>query len=168
MSTLEQLLNVEWNGSRSMVKHCLQHSIYVQLGDRFVDLGDRKPSIDKTMWYDDETDGPDENFKNFKEYNMRLHAPRRIEDRTSRNFGVMVKAYIKPQYCGDKTHGKLACLVFEDVDSPRATGHEVTTEDLKLFNKALDEAKADYEKRLAMYWKRYSKHIHASGYWVNR
>jgi hypothetical protein len=39
---------------------------------------------------------------------------------------------------------------------------------LKQINKAIAEVRADYTKRLEMYWKKYSDKVYSSGYWVNR
>lgn len=157
MASLEELLSVQWNGDRKMVEHCLKHCLYIQLGDTFIRVGDRKPSIDRDLWYDDETDGPAETFENFKAYNMRTNAPRLIDESHGREL------YVTVNYNGDRTNGKLLALTTYDVDNRLATDEEIA-----LANNALSEARADYEKRLAAYWKRYSSKVHARGYYVNR
>lgn len=162
---LEQLLRLQW-GSESMVKHCLKSSKYVQLDDTFVSVCGAKPSIQSTMWYDDETEGPQVNFESFRRYNE-SNFPRKLE--LERNqYGNRSKLFIAPHYHGDKTDGKLAGLRYEPEDRPPHGGREVTPEELEIFNQAIEEVQADYEKRLKTYWKRYSDKVHAAGYWTNR
>lgn len=147
-----------------MVKHCLKSSKYIQIGDAMVDIGDAKPSINSEMWYDDETEGPQVNFENFRAYNTHNNLPKSYEMR-GRNRDGMGTLKIIPQY--DGVNGlELATLTYEDNVGDEYI--EVSEAQLKEINEGIDEIKADYEKRLTSYYKRYGDKIMARGYWKNR
>ena len=173
MTELESLLRKQWtkrDGSpdEKMVSYCLKSSKYIDLGSYYLDVGDSKPSIENTLWYDDETEGPDSsNFEAFRAYNLR--GKRFSLDEVIESGRQVIWVYT--QYNGDKTDGKLKSWTAARVgEEPRHTGEyrKATEDDLKAIRQGLSEISADYEKRLKTYWKRYGDKVHAAGYWANR
>jgi len=164
MKTLEELLDLQWNGSKSMVKHCLDSSAYIELDGRYVDCGSKKPGISSEIYYDDETPAPKINFETFKHHNeQNIPQPLVMEKSV---FGNRSYLYIAPQYNGDKTEGTLCGIRYESEHF--IDGKGVTEEELVIINKRRAELAADYEKRLERYWKRYGDKVRTHGYWANR
>lgn len=155
MKTLRQLLQDQWGETSNMVDYCEKSSIYIQSGETFINVGSAKPSIDKTLWFDDETDTPEVTFDYFRNYN-RHHFPRRLKDE---------QQFVTANYRGDKTGGRLACFTIND---GRTDCRPATADEVNKANAAIEKARDDYEKRLQRYWKRYGDKVHAAGYWVNR
>lgn len=171
MTELETLLRTQWvkrDGSpdESMVKYCLKSANYIDTGAYYLNVGD-KPSIDSTMWYDDETASPEENFETFRAYNMR--GKRFDLDELIANGRSNIWVYTN--YTRDRSGGKLKGWTTTHWDEePRHLGeyHRATDDDIMAIRQGLSEMKSAYEKRLATYWKRYSHKVHAAGYWANR
>lgn len=167
MNELSTLLAKQWNNQK-MVDYCEKSSKYIDLGDYYLDIGDSKPSIESTMWYDDETDGPDSSkFEAFRNYNMRGKRFSLDELMTNGRTNVWVYTH----YNGDRTGGKLKSWTTTHTgEEPRHLGDYrlATADDIMAIKQGLAEIRNDYEKRLRTYWKRYSNKVHASGYWANR
>jgi hypothetical protein len=164
LKELRELLAITWNNNEKMIRHCLKSSKYVKVGDKFIDVCDSKPNITKTLYYDDEYEAPEVNFETFLLYNKKnMPTEWKLEGRT---WGDSGKLLIIPQYSGDKTNFRLCGLTYNEKDSDKSM--EVTPEMLEKINEAVREVQEDYKKRLAAYWKRYNKNIHAYGYWANR
>ena len=173
MTELESLLRKQWtkrDGSpdESMVRHCLKSAKYIDLGNYYLDIGENKPTIDSDLWYDDETEGPDASkFQVFYNYNMqhkRFDLDKLAADGRD-------KVWIYTKYTRDQTEGKLkGWTVTRWHEEPRHLGEyrEATADDIAAIKQGLAEIRADYEKRLATYWKRYSHKVMARGYWANR
>lgn len=108
--------------------------------------------IQKTNWYDDETEAPENNFENFRIMNLRHNYLDPIGDR-------MVFLY-------REKNGETVWTKFR----PRHTeDFEVATDEQKqIIEDALTEYREKFEKRLRTYWKKYSDHVSVDGYWVNR
>jgi hypothetical protein len=171
---LENLLALTWrkrNGEidQGMVDHCLKTGKYIRIGDLFVSVCDRKPAIDTTIWYDDTTKGPDANFANFLHLNERNNMPG-LWKLDTRYCGRESELYIRVQYNGDKTGGKLATLEMIPEGFARdGIIRKATPQDLEQINAAVQEVRDDYRKRLDAYWKRYGKtQVSSRGYWVDR
>jgi len=172
MTELEALIALQWrkrDGSPDlkMIDYCMKSVKYLDVGPYYLAIGD-KPSIDSTMWYDDETEGPDASkFEAFRAYNMR--GKRFDLDELIANGRSNVWIYTK--YTHDRTGGKLKGWATTHWDEePRHLGEyrKATDDDITAIKQGLSEMKAAYEKRLATYWKRYSNKVHAAGYWANR
>lgn len=161
---LKELLNLQWNSNEKMVKYCLTSSLYIQLNDKFVVVCSKKPKIDSDIWYDDETKSPSVTFESFVDNNTR-NLPNYFQLENIR-FGNHRSLFIAPQYYADKTDGKLCGLRYEDDNF--TDGRKVSKEELEIINQAVSEVRADYEKRLKRYWKRYSDKVTTKGYWANR
>lgn len=171
MTELESLLRKQWiksDGSpdETMVKYCLKSSSYIDTGPYYINVGD-KPSIESTMYYDDETEGPDASkFEAFRDYNMR---DKRfdIDALIADNRHI----WIYTNYTNDRTGGKLKGWSTTRLgDEPTHLGeyHKATEDDIKAIRQVLKEMEKQFEKRLATYWKRYSNKVYAHGYWANR
>ena len=159
---LEELLKIQWNGSERMVNHCLKSTEYIKIGNKFINIGDKKPTIQKQFWFDDMKPIPKPTKEIFMDGNKRKNAPREFD--IDNNCGE--KLLIVTNYYEDKTDFRLCGLSYGKSNSNR--NEEVTEEILKIINEAKKEMKVNYKKRLNNYWKRYSKHVRCSGYWVNR
>lgn len=165
---LKGLLEQYWGAGNSMADYCLKSDKFIKLDGRFVIVGSAKPAIDTDIYYDDETERPAVNLELFINYNMQK-LPKNYELQ-NRKCGVTTNLYITSAYRNDNTVGKLARVSnVADEDLNRYEHTElVTDEQLKLINKAEDEIRQDFEKRLNTYWKRYSNKVSARGYWANR
>lgn len=163
---LTNLLSLTWHGSQKMIDHCLKSSNYIQIGEMFVNCGDKKPSITKTLWYDDTTEGPDATESAFMHENERNNVPGPWELQY-RNYQDL---YYLVNYHGDKSGGRLVCLTYEEYNPCRtALLRKVTAEELELINEAVESVRKDYTKRLKAYWKRYGKdNFRVEGYWADR
>jgi len=159
---LKELLKIQWNGSERMINYCLKDTQYIKIGNKFINIGDKKPTIQKQFWFDDMKPIPKPTKEIFMDGNKRTKSPKEFD--LENNSGE--KLLITPKYYEDKTDFKLCTLSYRKSNSYR--DEEVTEEILKIINEARKEMKANYEKRLNNYWKRYSKHVRCSGYWVNR
>ena len=158
-------LSEAWNGDESMIKHCLKSSKYVEIGGSFVDVTEAKPSIENVLYYDDETEAPENNFENFRAYNERLHMPseRQLRGRSFHGNGGLKMVQ---QYTGQKEGLGLASLTYDD--NPEGEYRDVSEEELEQINKGIREVQEDYTKRLKTYYKRYGDKVYTSGYWANR
>jgi len=145
-----------------MVEHCLTSTKYTQIGDKFVNVCSLKPSITKTLWYDDEREDCGTSFETFCWYN-RHNMPRTFELKHYYD-----KLYFIPNYYGYDNINLCSLTYLDDFDKKFENKQEVTESELILINQAIEEAKADYEKRLTNYFKRYGDKIRSAGYWVNR
>jgi hypothetical protein len=139
-----------------MIDYCLKSSKYIVIDDMFVCVGKSKPTIQKTLWYDDTQKSPESNFDAFV-YANRYNMPRELE-----LIHRCDDLRYLPQYFGDCEN--LFSLTHNIDESLR----KVTPEELKIINAAINEVKADYQKRLETYYKKYSKNFSVSGYWVDR
>jgi hypothetical protein len=159
---LIELLKLQWRKD-DMVQHCFKSSEYMKIGNKFVDIADKSPSITKTLWFDDEQDIPDRNEEMFVASNMRLNAPKpmKLESLHGRTLHIIT------QYSGDRTEGKLCSLTYCD-STEYEEAQEVTEELLKEINAVRADLLTKYEKRLRSYYKKYSDKIYFAGYWVNR
>lgn len=168
LQELTNLLAMTWkkrNGEtdQKMVEHCLKSGKYVKIDDMFVNVCDLKPSIDSTIWYDDEGKDPGSGKKTFMSLNNRMHMP----DLYEMKFRYQ-DLYFIVHYWDDKTAGKLVSLAYKEESSTLPLIRKVTPEELKKINAAVSEVRADYAKRLENYFNRYSDKIHSCGYWANR
>lgn len=132
-----------------------------------IELGRRLPSIDSTMYYNDEFDAPEIAFKNFESYNL---------ESQSQEF-----APLKPEFFafGNKQaatlnficdHAYKACHL--SVEGPRQAFKDgdilLTEAEIALLNTEIEKNKEEYKKRLRTYWKKYQDKVTTYGYWANR
>lgn len=174
MTELKTLLQKQWTKrdgtpDERMVDYSLKSNKWIDMGDYYLNVSDSKPSIDKTLWYDDETDSPDDSkFEAFRVYNLRGNKAPQIEDYINDGRPVI---WVYTNYTHDQTGGKVKSWTATRIgEEPRHIGEYrlATTDEIGAIKQGLNEVRVDFEKRLKTYWKRYSNKVHASGYWANR
>ena len=138
-----------------MVDFCMKKHKHIYINGVYIICCDLKPSIRNCLCYDDEGEAPSKSYESFHYYNMRCKF--KLYE-LSNNYGNLVMC---PCYGGTE---KLMCLTYSKDPKYRL----VTKTELKAINEAIEEVKADYEKRLQTYYKKYSKNIYTMGYWANR
>lgn len=159
-----------WNGDERMAKFITNSQKIVELRGLFVQVCDRLPSISKSMYYDDETEGPDRHsFDDFTAYNSR-----NLPDKFKLSEwwrGDEWKLYI----IQPRKNSRIASVqALTDNDVKRReekhdyTMIEASEQDLKVINQAIEEVRQHYKKRLKTYWKKYKDKVYAVGYWANR
>jgi len=159
---LMELLQKQWS-SKDMVNHCYKKTEYIQHDGKYIAIGDKKPSITKTLWFDDEYDIPNSNEQLFIDTNMRTNAPKPMESTSYHGDPLIIIA----EYCNDRTQGELCGITYDTLD--RYPGAIVVSESLlNTINSVKAEMAVKYEKRLRSYWKRYNKNVSCRGYWANR
>ena len=159
---LLELLKLQWKDEK-MVKHCFTSSEYLKHEGKFIDIADKKPSITKTIWYDDETEAPTLTEEMFVKHNMRVNSPKPMKNLSYHGDPLIIIT----QYCNDRTDGNLCGLTYDSIE--RYEGAVVVSNELlNEINRIKQELAVKYEKRLRSYYKRYNKSIRVSGYWVNR
>lgn len=164
---LTALLNIQWNNDPGMLKHCLTNTYYIALGEGvYLSVGS-KQSIDKTMYYDDETTGPENNKENWIAYNKR-RSPEHYDLTRIHGYNEPRTLVMQPQYFGNKTDSKLLGLTYDPRGEFLPLAQTVSPELLKRINEEVDNINADFDKRLETYWKRFSNKVRTQGYWANR
>ena len=166
---VEDALKSKWTRSNGIVdEDMVQHSIksykYIEVNGVIVEVGRSKPTIESTMYYNDETEAPERNYANFASYNKNLHEPNTYElyGRSHRGDGRL-----KIVSEDDNVSGfGVSALTYGDM--PDHNTREVTEDELKEINAGIEEIRANYDKRLKSYYKRYEDKIRVSGYWANR
>ena len=176
LPSLATVLSAIWkkrDGSTDidMVNWCIKESKIVNMGDYWLDIGSAKPKIESTLWYDDETQGPDANlFEEFREYNLRGKAA--TLDEITKRFGSDGKIWIyKNKYTRDNRNilrGWTTSDTYHGKPTHVGECYEATEEERAAIAQGLQEIRNNYEKRLKTYWKRYSDKVYARGYWANR
>lgn len=133
-----------------------------------------KISIDKTMYYDDETEAPEVTENNFILYN-RHNIP-------GRNLEVYLEEKEKLQTIGCATglydykglyfetsysnSEKMVCCSWHD--EKHYFKRYLTAEEQNDYIELMKQRKEQYIERLKKYWKRYGQHVTTYGYWANR
>jgi hypothetical protein len=164
MKTVRELLTMQYGKDDKMIEHCAKSHCYLQINGLTVSVCEAKPSITKTIWYDDEGTDPGSDYKSFLFAN-RYHEPRLWEnDHMGGRLAFCV------QYWQDKTGGELVNLQYVggDCRTPAAFVRFVTDSELRQINEVVKTAAADYRKRLEAYYKKYADKVRSRGYWANR
>ena len=138
-----------------MVDFCMKKYKHIYINGVYISCCELKPSICNCLYYDDEGEAPSKSYESFHYYNMRYKF--KLYE-LSNNYGNLVMC---PFYNDTE---KLMFLTYSEVPKYRL----VTKTELKAINEAIEEVKADYEKRLQMYYKKYSKNIYTIRYLKNR
>lgn len=159
-------LNNDGSSDEKMVKHCVNNIKYVEIGNSFIEVADSKPTIHKQMWYDDETDAPEANLENFRDYNIKMSLPKKYE-MSGRNLNGRGSLKAIHQF-GNKNGLELATLTYDNPEDIKGEYKEISESELEEINKGVDEVRDNYEKRIKTYFNKYGDKIRASGYWKNR
>jgi hypothetical protein len=159
---LTELLAIVWKGDKHMINHCLKSGKYIYLNGRYIDCCDSKPAIHSTLWYDDETEGPDKNYLSFERYNM-MNSPDLLN---ANKFNYFFGEHYYSADTGIKLANIHAYHFYEDRIPENLI--PITADEVKAINEAIQEVRTDYINRLKMYYKKYSHKVSVSGYWANR
>jgi len=153
-----------FNNDVSMVKHCLSNSKYIPIDGGFIDVCDKKPRIDSTLYYNDETTSPGNSKDAFINYNLK-NMRSVFEPENSR-----YEYYAIRQYHRQKNNVLMVVLKQDKFDEITHNHiiRKLSEVEMQQINAAIVEVQEHYKKRLETYYKRYSDNICASGYWANR
>ena len=159
--TARELLTVQYGKDTKMIDFCEKNSLYLQLDGVTVEVCKAKPSITKTIWYDDEGTTPDSGYESFINAN-KFNMPHLFE--MEGKWGTRLSLCVN--YYNDKTQGELVGLQY--VDENKAGTRFVTEDELTKINQIVQTAIDDYKKRLTSYYTKYASKVRACGYWANR
>ena len=132
---------------------------FIKIGDKVVMLGDKKPKIHNTIYYDDEREAPEVDFELFKKYNIFMSGQNYLSKNRGRSHLFIVR--------NAGSHGFFNLSDFMRFDSDYEE-YPLDPEDRKHVITALEMLQADFIKRLERYYERYKDKIYADGYWANR
>lgn len=133
-----------------------------------------KISIEKTMYYDDETEAPEVTESNFILYN-RYNIPGRnleayLEEKEKlQTVGCATGLYdykglyFETSYSNSE---KMVCCGWHD--EKHYFKRYLTEEEQNDYIELTNIRKAQYIERLKKYWKKYGQHVTTYGYWANR
>ena len=131
-------------------------------------------SINKTLWYDDETPTPEKTEQYFLNYNINLNLPYRNinnyleeKERLQKTGGASGK-YDYNGFYFDNPYTSKKRISFDFLDDKKYFVRYMTEEEQTELLQIIKELQNKYVERLKKYYKRYSKNIHISGYWANR
>jgi len=157
----EIIKHLESIGEKNIKWHISTY-YYYQLNDGLLIKFERKPSISKTLWYDDEQVMPKLTEELFINYNMiNISGPYcKIEFD-----GGYIKPYLIKNYINDqKLASPCSNLYIADYESDLKWAKNkdifirfMEPEEIKEYNKICDELIQEYITRLKKYYKRYSK-----------
>lgn len=158
---------------------------YIDIDGRLIMIN--QPSIDSTLYYDDEQPSPIDRCGGdkktaFVKYNLRSNL-----DNSSKYYmwkkelaesKFPLSYYLRTPYAilkddadnGESNGGYFKFLErCDDRDLPLGyTRRDLTTEEVKELDEIMATIKAKYLKRLETYYKRYNDKITTYGYWANR
>lgn len=167
----EEIREILKNESPSMTDWYLKEYDFFKLNDGLVLEIKKAPSIQKTIWYDDETEPPKLTEKLFIDVNMRYHTdyiliediqenamPFLIFTRRISNIVTIQKVYGLCDYLDKKEYAISKDMFIR----------ELTTEEIKTYDEIMRFYINKYIERLKKYYKRYYNHIYVQGYWANR
>ena len=130
---------------------------FIMLNNKLVNIGKRKPGIERSIYYDDEPPQPNINYGFFEYYNM------------SRAFGSLSNdRFLEMNLYFYSTNN-----LYYEFTNYREWIRELnptplSTDEKKQILAAVEILKKDYKKRLKTYYKKYSDKIYTHGYWANR
>lgn len=155
----------EWQ-QETMQKYLLKTYDFYKTADGFI-MEIAKPnklSIDKELWYDDETVEPQINFDNFYYYNKH-HCD--MFDCIVTHLNEHKDAFLCNQY---RNETSIICLYDADEMDKKRYGviRKINATELVDILSIYNQQKEQYKARLEKYFKKYNNKIHASGYWADR
>lgn len=159
--------------SPSMIKYFLKEYIAFETEDGKLLTIKKNPTIDKTIYYDDELEPPVVNFQTFKRYNERNKNEYSLID----DFSEDERPYFIDNYCTDKLRVAVMqgdgfySYYEENLEDCKRRGifqRFMTDDEIKQYNQIMTDLRTKYDERLEKYFKRYGDHITTYGYWANR
>ena len=171
METLIELLSKVWNNDPKMVDFCAKNSIYLDMGNYYLDVMSI-PKIDRDLYYADEdyatgqpAKDPGTGWNHFKWYNMNINSPKKSIEFIEEGHQEVV---IMTQYRNDNTGDKLRCWMTKRSYEILPTDRIATQAEKTAILTELKRQLKLYEIRLEKYFKRYGNKIHTHSYWANR
>ena len=152
-----KLLAAEELEKMSIDDYYIKEYAFIKLNNKLVNVGKRKPGIERSIYYDDETPRPNINYDFFEYYNMS-----RAFGSLSNNRFLEMDLYL---YSTNSLYYEFTNYrewIREDNPTP------LNTDEKKQILAAVEILKKDYKKRLKTYYKKYSDKIYTHGYWANR
>lgn len=134
----------------------------------------KKITIDKTMYYDDETEAPNVNENNFITYNRHNIPGRNLENylkekKQLETEGCATGRYdYKGIYFQSVRTDKDFMVGCDWMDEKRYFVRYLTEDEQNDYIELMNERKEQYVERLKKYFKRYGKRVTTYGYWANR
>lgn len=158
--------------SERMINHYLDKYYFYTLKDGLIIEFRKKPSIEKTLWFNDEYEIPkltEELFIKYNEKNVNGEYMEFEKNEYTRPFLLLLrndsKKYVAVQRFMERSD-------YEDqlqwAKNENYFVRFMEDEEIEEYNKICHELKDEYIERLKKYFKRYQKHIYCQGYWVNR
>lgn len=164
---LVNLLSIQWNNDKSMIDHILKNHAYTEIQGGFLCTGSNQtPSVQSTIYYNDETPRPILTEDTFIDYNLKPQwYDKKIESLKDTNNHF----YLVKEWSNDKT-GQLFSYTLHNEYHPsyQTLIRELTTNEKQLIIESLLQSEKKYIKRLKAYFKRYNHKIRTSGYYANR
>ena len=157
---------------RANQKDFKRYAIYLlNDGYHFIVI-DTKYTIDSDLYYDDETPTPKITLDYFKAKNQ-INIKYDTIDETD---AQRIKPYYMINYTGNDREVTISrCAYLSNyydnlkwAQDKNLFVNYLTEEDIKEYNKIIEQLNKEYDERLEKYFKRYNKNIYAIGYWVNR
>lgn len=151
-----------------------KYDFYITKDNLIIELEKvNKITIDKTMYYDDETEAPEVTENNFILYN-RFNIPgRNLEEYLEEKMRLQTIGCASGRYDYQgiyftKINDKCVACDWNSEHDERFFIRYLTSEEEKEYIELMNERKEKYIERLKKYFKRYGKHINTYGYWANR
>lgn len=173
---IEQIVKSKWQDPKMQDFLKKSYDFYILKDGYFFEVEKySKISIHKTMWYDDETEGPENNENNFISYNLKMsdpfdHIQAYLDERERlQKMGCATGRYDYKGFYIEiyRTDTKEIYISFYDENRGQKIRY-LTEEEQNDYIAIKKDIKEKYIERLKKYYKRYNNHVHASGYWVNR
>lgn len=152
-----KLLTAEELEKMNIDDYYIKEYAFIKLGNKLVNIGRRKPGIERSIYYDDETPRPNINYDFFEYYNMGRAFGNLSNDRFSQ---LDIYFYRTNSIYYEFTN----CRGWIREQNPTP----LSTDEKKQILAAVEILKKDYKKRLKTYYKKYSDKIYTHGYWANR
>ncbi len=160
----DYVLKLEQKDPRHFQELINDYIIFQTNDNLYVILNISKPSIDKTLWFDDKQPIPEKTEELFIKENMMLNG-----SKYTRYNEDIENAYLYNPYNGANNNlVTVACSYKADKISNLTYIRDLTADEKILIKSIIDILIDEYIERLKRYYKRYNKNIHCSGYWVNR
>ena len=182
-------------GSKAYERKYYMRSDYLRFDDGLVARLEA-PSIEDTIWYDDEYDDPlggndrksawitcnmwdafgrwdreTEDFVLHHRYDSKNADSwwgTIVHPDGSWHFAEGRRPYLFDAYTKSRSYLEMNIHPSRTVDYSAYKVRDLTDEELDAWFEIREQRKADFRDRLEKYWKRYSHKVHSRGYWANR
>lgn len=160
----DYLLKLEEKDNKHFKELMNDYIIFETNDGLYIILNIEKPSIDKTLWFDDEQPIPEKNEELFIKYNMQING-----SKFTRYNSNIQNAYLYNPYRGSKKGlATVGSQYRADAMTDLTYYRDLTEEEKAFINTIINILIDEYVERLKKYYKRYNDKIRCVGYWVNR